>query len=80
MDPNAAASLGSSSPMSAAGASTAGSVKGGLATVLISPADIQSFTPTHANHGEAASHSVLPASQSSFDWNNDALVKELLAV
>jgi uncharacterized protein (TIGR03118 family) len=79
MGPDAAVSLGSSSPTSAAGASTAGSVKG-LATVLISPADIQSFTPTDANHGEAASHSVLPASQSSFDWNNDALVKELLAM
>jgi uncharacterized protein (TIGR03118 family) len=75
MGRDAAGTLRSATPTS-----VANSGSGGLATVFISPADLQSFTPSHTSNGDAASHSVLPASQSSFDWNNDALVKELLAL
>jgi uncharacterized protein (TIGR03118 family) len=80
MGPDAAVSLGSSAQTSAGVVSGTSALGGGLATVFISPADLQSFAPRHATSDDASTHAALSATQNSFDWNNDALVKELLAL
>ena len=51
----------------------------GLANVFINSTDLQLFTPGHPTTGDGSSGLAFPAS-SSFDWNNDALVKDLLAL
>jgi uncharacterized protein (TIGR03118 family) len=63
---------------SAVSISGTGSVADRLANVFMNFADAQVFIPGHTGSGTA--HSLLSASHGgSLDWNNDALVKDLLA-
>jgi uncharacterized protein (TIGR03118 family) len=71
-----AASLKSSSGVFSA---TGSSAANPLANVFISPADLQAFTPGHSGSEMRFLHSAA-SDGGSFDWNNDALVKDLLAL
>jgi uncharacterized protein (TIGR03118 family) len=71
-----AASLKSSSGVFSA---TGSSAANPLANVFISPADVQAFTPGHSGTDLGLLHSTA-SHGGSFDWNNDALVKDLLAL
>jgi len=52
-----------------------------LATVFVTSSDLQTFTPGHSGSDMGLSHSMLSASHGgSFDWNNDALVRDLLTL
>jgi uncharacterized protein (TIGR03118 family) len=75
MGSDAAASLKPSTSVSS-GAASVSPGGAGLANVFVNPADLQLFTPGHPTTSDGSSGFALPAS-SSFDWNNDALVKEL---
>ncbi len=79
MGPDAAASLKLSSS-AAAGASITSSAASSLANVFITPADFQLFTPGHQGNPDNAPPALHASTSSSFDWNNDVLVKELLSL
>jgi uncharacterized protein (TIGR03118 family) len=72
-----AASLKSSGD--AVSAAVGSSAANPLATVFITSSDLQTFTPGHTGSEMRLLHSTA-SHGGSFDWNNDALVKDLLAL
>jgi hypothetical protein len=80
LSPDAAVSLGSSAPASAAATSVGLPASGISSPVIVTPADLQSFTPANPNRGNSLLHIGAPVQQATIDWANDELVKEFLSL